>query len=86
MDYENKYMIAKMLNEKLKRAAFTRKVICISPRPKITNQIIPSNTYYMDTASIWKDSDGDEYAMFYADEDGNKKIGNLLVSHFKIKE
>lgn len=84
MDYE--YMIAKMINEKLKRAAFTRKVICISTRLKIENQIIPGNTYYMDTASIWKDFDGDEYAMFYADKAGHKKIGFLLVSHFKIEE
>lgn len=52
----------------------------------MANQIIPGNTYYMDISSIWKDTDGDEYAMFYADKAGNKKIGNLLVSHFKIEE
>ena len=40
----------------------------------------------MDAASIWKDSDGDEYAIFYADKAGHKKIGKLLVSHFKIEE
>lgn len=40
----------------------------------------------MNTSSIWKDFGGDEYAMFYTDKAGNKKIGNLLVSHFKIEE
>lgn len=82
----DKYIRTKILNEKLRKAAFMRKVICISTRLKIENQIIPGNTYYMDTASIWKDSDSDEYAIFYADKAGNKKIGNLLVSHFKIEE
>lgn len=82
----DKYIRTKMLNEKLRKEAFMRKVICINTRPKIENQIIPGNTYYMDTSSIWKDSDSDEYAMFYADKAGNKRIGNLLVSHFKIEE
>lgn len=82
----DKYIRTKILNEKLRKVAFMRKVICISTRPNIAFGIVPGNTYYMDTSSIWKDSDGNEYAIFYADKAGNKKIGKLLVSHFKIEE
>ena len=49
-------------------------------------QIEVGKVYYMDEETKWKDEDGDEYAIFYSDKNGEDKIGNLLLSHFCIME
>ena len=49
-------------------------------------QIEVGKTYYMDEKAKWSDEDGDEYAVFYSDQDGMNRIGNLLTSHFCVIE
>lgn len=49
-------------------------------------QIEVGKIYYMDEKTKWRDEDGDEYAIFYSDQDGMNKIGNLLLSHFCMME
>lgn len=63
-----------------------KKVKCISKREFMPKQIEIGKIYYMDENSKWKDTDGDEYAMFYLDKKGENKIGNLLLSHFCMME
>lgn len=59
-----------------------KKVKCIRVREFMPKQIEVGKIYYMDEKTIWRDEDGDEYAMFYSDKDGMNKIANLLLSHF----
>lgn len=63
-----------------------KKVKCISIRPMMPKQVEVNMIYYMDETTKWKDGEGDEYAVFYADKSGDNKIGNLLLSHFYILE
>jgi len=63
-----------------------KKVKCISIREFMPKQIEVGNIYYMDEKTKWKDCDGDEYAVFYSDNNGEDKIGNLLLSHFCMME
>lgn len=63
-----------------------KKVKCISIRPMMPKQVEVNKIYYMDETTKWKDDEGDEYAVFYADKSGDNKIGNLLLSHFCILE
>lgn len=63
-----------------------KKVKCISIREFMPKQIEVGKIYYMDEKTKWKDCDGDEYAVFYSDNNGEDKIGNLLLSHFCMME
>lgn len=63
-----------------------RKVKCISIRPLMPKQVEVGNIYYMDETTRWSDNEGDMYATIYADESKKHKIGNLLLSHFRIVE
>nr|DAZ61475.1 MAG TPA: hypothetical protein [Caudoviricetes sp.] len=63
-----------------------KKVRCISIRKFMPKQIEVGKIYYMDEKTKWKDEDGDEYAVFYSDKNGEDKIGNLLLSHFCMME
>lgn len=63
-----------------------KKVKCVSIREFMPKQIEVGKIYYMDEKIKWKDGDGDEYAVFYSDKNGEDKIGNLLLSHFCMME
>ena len=63
-----------------------KKVKCISIRKFMPKQIEVGKIYYMDEKTKRRDEDGDEYAIFYSDQDGMHKIGNLLLSHFCMME
>ena len=63
-----------------------KKVKCVSIREFMPKQIEVGKIYYMDEKTKWKDCDGDEYAVFYSDNNGEDKIGNLLLSHFYMME
>lgn len=63
-----------------------KKVKCVSIREFMSKQIEVGKIYYMDEKTKWKDCDGDEYAVFYSDNNGADKIGNLLLSHFCMME
>lgn len=63
-----------------------KKVKCVSIREFMPKQIEVWKIYYMDEKTKWKDGDGDEYAVFYSDKNGEDKIGNLLLSHFCMME
>lgn len=61
-------------------------VKCINERLTHPGQIMIGNQYWMDENSIWKDSDGNEYAAFYSSHIPIEmyKIGYLKTSHFEI--
>lgn len=63
-----------------------KKVKCISIRKIMPKQIEVGKIYYMDEKRKWKDEDGNEYAVFYSDKNGEDKIGTLLLSHFCMME
>lgn len=60
-----------------------QEVICINVRNLFQNQIEVGKTYYLETSSVYGDSDGDWYGKIYADKDKEKYIGDLKLSHFK---
>lgn len=60
-----------------------RLVRCITERKGIPGQITVGKKYWIDDSTLWKDSDGDEYAEVYTDEKKGHKVGNLLTSHFE---
>lgn len=59
-----------------------KKIKCISERNIAGGCLASGKYYYMDELTIYKDSDGDEYAKIYVDDKKEKYIGNLLLSHF----
>lgn len=59
-----------------------RLVRCITGR-EYTPELTVGKKYWIDESSLWKDSDGDEYAEIYTDEKKSHKVGNLLTSHFE---
>lgn len=63
-----------------------KKVKCVSIREFMPKQIEVGKIYHMDEKTKRKDCDGDEYAVFYSDNNGEDKIGNLLLSHFCMME
>lgn len=58
-------------------------VRCISKRETIPGQLVVGKKYWIYTPSTWKDSDGDEYAEIYLDEDREYKVGMMLTKHFE---
>lgn len=58
-------------------------VRCIEERKDFPGQISIGTRYWMNENSVWKDSDGDEYAQVYLDEDKQHWVGNMLTSHFE---
>lgn len=58
-------------------------VKCIEERANFPGQISKGSRYWIDESSVWKDSDGDEYAQVYLDEDKQHWVGNMLTSHFE---
>lgn len=62
-------------------------VKCIEEREDFPGQINKGSRYWMDESSIWKDCDGDEYAIFYTFHLPNEKyrLGQFKTSHFEIE-
>lgn len=60
-----------------------RLVRCISERMTMPEQIVVGKKYWIDDSTVWKDSDGNEYAQVYLDEAKEHIVGNMLTSHFK---
>ena len=62
-------------------------VKCVNERTTYPGQITVGSRYYMDEDSIWKDSDGDEYATFYTYHIPSEKykLGQFKTSHFEIE-
>ena len=58
-------------------------VRCISERETIPGHLVVGKKYWIYTPSTWKDSDGDEYAEIYLDEDREYKVGMMLTKHFE---
>ena len=50
-----------------------KKVKCVSIREFMPKQIEVGKIYYMDEKTKWKDEDGDEYAVFYSNNNGEDK-------------
>lgn len=61
-------------------------VKCVNERTTYPGQIKVDSRYYMDEDSIWKDSDGDEYATFYTYHIPSEKykLGQFKTSHFEL--
>ena len=59
-------------------------VRCISERELMPGQIVIGRKYWIDESTVWTDSDGDEYAQVYLDEEKEHRVGELLTSHFEI--
>ena len=59
-------------------------VRCISERNINKGQLTVGKKYWMDVSTKYKDTDGDEYAQIYLDEDKTKYVGNMHTSHFEI--
>ena len=59
-------------------------VRCISERKSNPDQITIGKKYWIDYSTAWKDSDGDEYALVYLDEEKKHLVGKLKTSHFQI--
>lgn len=57
----------------------------VNERTTYPGQITVGSRYYMDEDSIWKDSDGDEYATFYTYHIPIEKykLGQFNISHFE---
>lgn len=60
-----------------------RLVRCISERKSMPDQLVVGKKYWIDESTAWKDSDGDEYAQVYLDEDKQYRVGDMLTSHFE---
>ncbi len=62
-------------------------VKCINERTIYPGQLSVGTRYWMDEDSVWRDSDGDEYAIFYTFHipDPKYKIGQFKTSHFEIE-
>lgn len=62
-------------------------VKCIEERANFPGQISKGSRYWIDESSVWKDSDGDEYATFYDFHllDEKYRLGQFKTSHFKIE-
>ena len=62
-------------------------VKCVNEREGFPQQITVGRLYWMDENTIWKDTDGDEYARFYSNPIPRMEymIGNLKTSHFAIE-
>lgn len=62
-------------------------VRCIEEKTKFPGQISMGTRYWMDEDSIWKDSDGDEYATVYIYHIPSEKykLGQFKTSHFEIE-
>ena len=60
-------------------------VKCVNERTTYPGRITVGSRYYMDENSIWKDSDGDEYATFYTYHIPSEKykLGQFKTSHFE---
>lgn len=56
------------------------RVICINERPGY-KQVQKGEQYLLDRSSIWIDSDGDAYGMFYNLQ--HFYVGQLKLSHFR---
>lgn len=65
-----------------------KQVKCINERTKFHGQITVGSRYWMDEDSVWKDYNGDEYAMFYTYHrpEEKYKLGQFKVSHFVIEK
>lgn len=62
-------------------------VRCIEERKDFPGQISIGTRYWMNENSVWKDSDGDEYATFYTFHlpEEKYKIGQFKTSHFEVE-
>ncbi len=62
-------------------------VKCINERTTYPGQLSIGARYWMDEDSVWKDEDGDEYAVFYTFHIPNAKykLGQFKTSHFEIE-
>ena len=52
-------------------------------RNSVNGQIIEGHKDWIDESTLYTDSDGDEYAKVYLDENKEHFVGNLLTSHFE---
>ena len=59
-------------------------VRCISERKSNKGQVIVGKKYWIDLASKYTDSDGDEYVNVYLDEAGENHVGIMMYNHFTI--
>ncbi len=55
-------------------------VICISERKSMPGQIVVGERYTLDRQTIYIDSDGDAFGVFY--DARRNRVGNLRLSHF----
>lgn len=62
-------------------------VKCIEERANFPGQISKGSRYWIDESSVWKDSDGDEYATLYTFHQANEKykLGQFKTSHFEVE-
>ena len=58
-------------------------VRCVSERELMPEQTTVGKKYWIDSSTIWKDIDGDEYAFVYLDEAKRHEIGELKINHFE---
>lgn len=58
-------------------------VRCISERVTNQGQIVAGKYYYIDTTTMYKDTEGDEYVEVYDDEKKESFIGRMNTNHFE---